>query len=31
MQKIVGDRLRPAGQNDPFGVEQARALAATRR
>ena len=25
MQKIVGDRLRPAGQKDPFGVEQARA------
>ncbi|MEA2905180.1 MAG: glutathione S-transferase [Alphaproteobacteria bacterium] len=25
MQKIVGDRLRPAGKNDPFGVEQARA------
>jgi glutathione S-transferase len=24
MQKIVTDRLRPAGQNDPFGVEQAR-------
>lgn len=25
MQKIVGDRLRPQGQTDPFGVEQARA------
>ena len=24
MQKIVADRLRPAGQSDPFGVEQAR-------
>lgn len=24
MQKIVGDRLRPAGQKDPFGVEQAK-------
>jgi glutathione S-transferase len=24
MQKIVGDRLRPDGQDDPFGVEQAR-------
>jgi glutathione S-transferase len=24
MQKIVGDRLRPAGQTDPFGVEQAK-------
>jgi glutathione S-transferase len=24
MQKIVGDRLRPAGQRDPFGVDQAR-------
>jgi glutathione S-transferase len=23
--KIVGDRLRPAGKNDPLGVEQARA------
>jgi glutathione S-transferase len=23
MQKIVGDRLRPSGQKDPFGVEQA--------
>jgi glutathione S-transferase len=25
MQKIVTDRLRPQGKNDPFGVEQARA------
>jgi glutathione S-transferase len=25
MQKIVGDRLRPAGKKDEFGVEQARA------
>jgi glutathione S-transferase len=25
MQKIVGDRLRPEGQHDPLGVEQARA------
>jgi glutathione S-transferase len=24
MQKIVGDRLRPAGQKDPHGVEQAK-------
>ena len=24
MQKIVGDRLRPAGKNDAFGVEQAK-------
>jgi len=24
MQKIVGDRLRPADKTDPFGVEQAR-------
>ena len=26
MQKIVGDRLRPAGKNDPHGVEQSKAL-----
>ena len=26
MQQIVADRLRPAGKNDPHGVEQARAL-----
>ncbi|TIS87396.1 glutathione S-transferase family protein [Mesorhizobium sp.] len=25
MQKIVGDRLRPEGKTDPFGVEHARA------
>ncbi len=25
MQKIVGDRIRPADKKDPFGVEQARA------
>jgi glutathione S-transferase len=25
MQKVVTDRLRPAGQNDPYGVEQAKA------
>jgi glutathione S-transferase len=25
MQKIVGDRLRPAGQRDPHGVEEAKA------
>ena len=25
MQKITGDRLRPAGSKDPLGVEQARA------
>jgi glutathione S-transferase len=24
MQKIVGDRLRPEGQRDPFGVDEAR-------
>jgi glutathione S-transferase len=29
MQKIVGDRLRPAGSKDPFGVEQARTLLRT--
>ena len=29
MQKIVGDTFRPAGQNDPLGVEQARAQLAT--
>lgn len=26
MAKVVADRLRPAGQKDPHGVEQARAL-----
>ena len=25
MRKIVGDRMRPPGQKDPFGVEQAKA------
>lgn len=25
MQKVVTDKLRPAGQGDPFGVDQARA------
>ncbi len=29
MQKIVGDRIRPDGQRDPYGVEQARARLAT--
>lgn len=29
MQKVVGDRLRPAGKSDPFGVEQAKTLIAT--
>ena len=29
MQKIVTDRIRPAGKNDPFGVEQATAQLAT--
>src|SRR5262245_54295795 len=29
MQKVVGDRLRPADKKDPFGVEQARARIAT--
>lgn len=29
MQKIVGDRLRPEGQLDPFGVAEARTLLAT--
>jgi glutathione S-transferase len=29
MQKIVGDRLRPAGSKDPLGVEQARAQVRT--
>jgi glutathione S-transferase len=24
MQKIVGDRLRPPGKNDPYGVEEAK-------
>jgi glutathione S-transferase len=29
MQKIVGDRLRPEGQHDPAGVQQARSALAT--
>jgi glutathione S-transferase len=29
MQKVVGDRLRPADKKDPLGVEQARARIAT--
>ena len=29
MQKIVTDRIRPAGQNDSFGVQQARVKLAT--
>src|SRR5262245_14772517 len=29
MQKIVTDKLRPAGRNDPHGVEEARSLLAT--
>lgn len=29
MQKIVTDRLRPAGKNDAFGVEEARRVLAT--
>jgi glutathione S-transferase len=29
MQKVVTDRLRPAGAHDPFGVEQAKALLQT--
>jgi glutathione S-transferase len=29
MQKVVTDRLRPAGKNDPHGVAQARALLTT--
>jgi len=29
MQKIVTDRLRPEGKNDPYGVEQARELLTT--
>jgi glutathione S-transferase len=29
MQKIVTDRLRPAGRNDPHGVAEARALLGT--
>ncbi|HWA47743.1 MAG TPA: glutathione S-transferase family protein [Dongiaceae bacterium] len=26
MQKVVTDRLRPAGKNDPFGVEEAKGV-----
>lgn len=29
MQKIIGDRIRPADKKDPFGVEQARAAVNT--
>jgi glutathione S-transferase len=29
MQKIVGDRIRPAGSKDPYGVDRARELLAT--
>jgi glutathione S-transferase len=29
MQKIVGDRLRPNGEHDPHGVEQARSTMRT--
>jgi glutathione S-transferase len=29
MQKVVGDRLRPDGKRDPFGVEQAKAALRT--
>jgi glutathione S-transferase len=29
MGKVVTDRLRPAGKNDPHGVEQARTLLET--
>lgn len=29
MQKIVTDRIRPAGKNDPYGVEEARTLLKT--
>ena len=25
LQQVVADRLRPAGQHDPFGVEKSRA------
>ena len=31
MQKIVGDRLRPADRKDPHGVEEARAQHARPR
>jgi glutathione S-transferase len=29
MQKVVTDKLRPAGKNDPYGVEQAKTLLQT--
>jgi glutathione S-transferase len=29
MQKVVTDRLRPAGKNDPYGVEEAKKLLQT--
>jgi len=29
MQKVVTDRLRPAGKNDPYGVEEAKRLLQT--
>jgi glutathione S-transferase len=29
MQKVVGDRLRPAGKNDPHGVDEAKARIAS--
>lgn len=29
MQKVVTDRIRPAGKNDPYGVEQARGTLTT--
>jgi glutathione S-transferase len=29
MQKVVTDKLRPAGKNDPYGVEEAKALLQT--
>jgi glutathione S-transferase len=29
MQKVVGDRLRPADKKDPYGVDQARAMIGT--
>jgi glutathione S-transferase len=29
MQKVVGDRIRPAGKNDPHGVSEAKAMLET--
>jgi len=29
MQKIVADKIRPSGKNDPYGVEQAKAMLKT--